>query len=125
MFLAFLAYENLSLKQFKLQERDSSKASLGKGALAALLSPYPYIFWMTAGATLLLEAWKQDHNKAVWFLLVFLLFFFLAKICLAFFVVKSRQWMGTGALTWVVRVLGVVFVAYAFLLVKQGIEMFM
>lgn len=56
---AYLAYLSVEIFQIKGMEVDTTsgvRVSFMKGVVANLLNPAPYIFWLTVGAPLLLQA---------------------------------------------------------------------
>lgn len=53
---------------------DGSARRITEGALLAILSPAPWVFWILVGAPLLLGAWRQGWQPAAAFLGAFLFF---------------------------------------------------
>jgi threonine/homoserine/homoserine lactone efflux protein len=96
--------------------------SLVKGSLVNLLSPYPWLFWLTIGVTSLAQA-MHVHRLAV---LVFLAAFYLAlvgsKILVALMASHSRQFLQGRAYRVVMAVLGVLLVVFALMLLRQGYQ---
>jgi threonine/homoserine/homoserine lactone efflux protein len=72
--------------------------SLWRGALVNLLSPHPWIFWLTVGGPLLVAAWTDSAASALAFLLGFYLLLVGSKIVLAAVVAGGRRRLSPTAL---------------------------
>lgn len=92
-----------------------------RGALVNMLSPNPWLFWMTVGAPILLAAWQQNRLAAAAFLFGFYLLLVGGKVALAAVVAGARQHLN---LTWYRRVFfisGALLGVLGILLIVQGI----
>ncbi|MBA4395120.1 MAG: hypothetical protein C0407_16340, partial [Desulfobacca sp.] len=94
-----------------------------KGALVNALSPHPYIFWLTVGAPIILKAWSDGPFTAILFVVAFLGCLVGAKVSLAIVSGKSRHLLSDSLYRAVMRVLGVLLVVFAFLLLKDGLDL--
>jgi threonine/homoserine/homoserine lactone efflux protein len=72
--------------------------SLLRGALVNLLSPHPWIFWLTVGGPLLVAAWAESAASALAFLLGFYLLLVGSKVVLAAVVAGGRRRLSPTAL---------------------------
>ena len=63
--MGYLAYENITVKGIEISVRQAKEASLRKGIIANVLSPYPYLFWMTVGAPTVLKAFGVEFSVGV------------------------------------------------------------
>jgi len=66
-----------------------------QGALINLLNPAPWIFWVTAGSTLLVNFWRESPASAVGFLLTFYLMLIGVKVALVVALAATRHRMST------------------------------
>jgi threonine/homoserine/homoserine lactone efflux protein len=76
----------------------SGGGSLLRGALVNLLSPHPWIFWLTVGGPLLVAAWADSAASALAFLLGFYLLLVGSKVVLAAVVAGGRRRLSPTAL---------------------------
>jgi threonine/homoserine/homoserine lactone efflux protein len=76
----------------------SGTGSLLRGALVNLLSPHPWIFWLTVGGPLLVAAWADSAASALAFLLGFYLLLVGSKVVLAAVVAGGRRRLSPTAL---------------------------
>ena len=68
IFLVYLAYASFKTSKIGMNIEATEPRSLGKGTLANLLNPSPYLFWITIGAPNVVAAWTQSPFVAVGFL---------------------------------------------------------
>jgi len=112
-FVLYLGWENLRPLAASPQPTEVSPRSWRKGILTNLLSPSPWLFWLTAGAAMLSRALMTGWVATVLFLAVFYLLLCGAKIGLALLASRSRFVLGGAAFQWLLRSLGVLMVFFA------------
>jgi len=66
-----------------------------QGILINLLNPAPWIFWVTAGSTLLVNYWRDSPANAVGFLIMFYLMLIGVKVALVVALAATRHRMTT------------------------------
>ena len=76
----------------------SASSSLLRGALVNLLSPHPWIFWLTVGGPLLVAAWADSPASAAAFLVGFYALLVGSKVVLAAIVAGGRRRLSPTAL---------------------------
>jgi threonine/homoserine/homoserine lactone efflux protein len=96
--------------------------SLAKGVAANLLNPSPYLFWLTIGTPLLLQAHASSTARSVIFLAVFYAGLVGSKAVLAVLVARSRTVLRGAAYLWTNRALAVVLLVYALLFLRSGLS---
>jgi threonine/homoserine/homoserine lactone efflux protein len=120
----FILY--LAVGSFRPVPNEPGKAeppkSLLKGTLVNLLSPHPWLFWLTVGAGTLAEAMKSGWLAAAAFLGVFYLALVGSKVLIALMAGRSRQFLGGRAYRLVMGLLGIMLAVFAVLLFCQGIR---
>ena len=79
-------------------EDTAPDGSFRKGVLVNLLSPHPWIFWITVGAPILVAAWASAPPAAVGFLVCFLGVLVGTKAVIAAVVAGSRHRLSPAAL---------------------------
>ena len=72
--------------------------SVLRGALVNLLSPHPWVFWLTVGGPLLVAAWADSAASALAFLVGFFLLLVGSKVVLAAIVARGRRHLSPTAL---------------------------
>ena len=93
---------------------------LGRGVLVNLLSPHPWLFWITVGAPILAAQWQRSPWQAFAFLFGFYALLVGSKLVLALIVAGGRRRLDGP---WYGRVLlasGAVLVVFGALLLWQG-----
>ena len=120
VFILFLAVES-----FRPARLESAKAqppnSLLKGTLVNLLSPYPWLFWLTIGTGILAQAIKESWVVVAVFLGVFYFGLVGSKLVIAVMAGRSRQFLGGRAYRVVMGLLGMLLGVFAALFFRQGL----
>ncbi len=128
VFLLFLGYENLRSTGILVDQPPPQRAnSLMKGALANVLSPYPYLFWFTVGAPLLAKAMRLSPVTPVLLPVLFVVSFYAclvgSKILLAILVGRSKTALSSRVLTLVFRLIGVLMCVLGLSLLRDGLTL--
>lgn len=95
----------------------STKTTLFKAILTNFVNPSAWLFWMTAGGTLLVSGWNKSLLDAAGFLVGFYLLLIGSKALLAFGIGSTRNKMPSWLYKLLVRIA-------AILLLVLGIELF-
>jgi threonine/homoserine/homoserine lactone efflux protein len=93
-----------------------------KGILTNLLSPHPWLFWLTVGAAVLARAIAQNWLNAAAFLLGFYALLVGSKLGIAVVAGRSRDLLAGRPYRITMRVLAVLLVFFAVLLVREGLR---
>jgi threonine/homoserine/homoserine lactone efflux protein len=96
-------------------------ASLAKGISVNFLNPNPYLFWLTIGTPILLEAHSVGWAASIGFLLVFYTYLVGSKCVLAVLVAQSRSVLRGRAYIWINRFLAVALLFFAAVFIRKGI----
>lgn len=123
-FIAYLAYESFTIKGIELDLQNIRIQSLGKGIITNILSPYPYLFWMTVGAPTILKAFRISLASGLLFILGFYLFLVGSKIITAFIVDKSKSFLQSNTYIYIIRTSGVALSVFAILFIREGLKLF-
>ncbi len=97
----------------------SGGGSLLRGVLVNLLSPYPWLFWLTVGGPLLVAARAESLASAVGFLVGFYLLLVGAKVALAALVAAGRRHLSQRALHRANQAAGLLLLATGLLLLLE------
>jgi threonine/homoserine/homoserine lactone efflux protein len=124
VFIARMGLENIRTKgsAVAIKENDIQN-SLSKGILTNLLSPHPYVFWLTIGVPILGRAIRQDFTQVLIFLGSFYLLLVGSKVMLALIIGRSRHFLSARAYVLIMRFLGVVLCLLAATLLYDGVHL--
>ncbi len=125
MFILYLSYENLTTRRIELDVQSVKSYSLRKAVLTNLLSPHPYIFWVSIGGPTAIKAYKINILSAVLYIALFYSLLIGSKMVLALAVDQSRTFLGRKGYMYLTKFLGVTLVIFAILFAKEGIELLM
>ncbi|MGI5340790.1 LysE family transporter [Streptomyces sp. CA-181903] len=73
----------------------ADRRTVRQGVVVNLLSPHPWLFWLTTGSPLLVDAWRERPGGAVGFLVAFYALLVGSKALLALVVARTRHRMNT------------------------------
>lgn len=118
----YLAWDNLRPMCVDADAQAESPRSWLKGILTNLLSPHPWLFWLTVGAAILAKAMAQSWWVAGAFLLGFYVPLVGSKVCIALLAGRSRNLLAGRAYRVVMRVLAVLLAFFALLLFREGLK---
>jgi threonine/homoserine/homoserine lactone efflux protein len=93
-----------------------------KGVATNLLSPHPWLFWLTVGAAILAKAMAQGLLEALAFLFGFYLLLLGSKVGLALLTGRSRDLLAGRSYRAVMRVLAGLLGVFALLLFREGLH---
>ncbi len=119
-FVLHLAADTFRPARVDLDTPGAAPRSWLNGALTNLLNPHPWLFWMTAGATMLARAVAESWLTAVAFLGLFYLMLVGSKILLALVVGRSRAFLEGRPYRIVLQTLGVLLAGFAVLLFREA-----
>jgi threonine/homoserine/homoserine lactone efflux protein len=124
MFIGYLAYENLFAKEIGINIHSLKPHSIKKGSIANLLSPHPYIFWLTIGSPTVLKAYEINLISVLFFIFGFYLSLVGSKIFVAVIVEKSRSLLKSKVYVYTIRFLGIVLLIFCLLFLREGLRLF-
>ena len=101
----------------------STNKALAKGVLVNVLSPHPYLFWMSVGAPVVHQAMAVHAGAAAAFIASFYLLLVGSKVCLALLAGRSRAVITGRAYVYTMRGLGLALCVLALVLVKDGLSL--
>lgn len=120
VFVLYLATETFRRPQLGPIPETEPPRSWLKGIAANLLSPHPWLFWMTVGASTLARALEEGWMAAIAFLASFYLLLVGCKITLALAAGGSRRWLSGRLYHVLLRILAALLLCFAVLLLHEG-----
>jgi threonine/homoserine/homoserine lactone efflux protein len=124
MFIAYLGFESIRSRGLGVETSQARPKSIRKGILVNMLSPHPYVFWLTVGAPVTLRAYQSSHVGAFAFIMAFYTLLVGSKISVALLVDKSKALLKQRVYIWTLRILGLVLMVFAIYLIREGLNYF-
>jgi threonine/homoserine/homoserine lactone efflux protein len=121
-FVLYLAWDSFRPVCLDAEASVERPRSWLKGILTNLLSPHPWLFWLTVGAATLAKAMAQSWLDAVAFLSGFYLLLVGSKMLIALLAGQSRNLLTGRPYRVVMRILSLLLVCFAILLFKEGLK---
>ena len=121
VFIGYLAYENLFTKEFEFDIGDLKSRSLRKGVITNFLNPHPYLFWFTVGVPTVFKALDVGVYPAIAFVAGFYVFLIGSKIAVAIVTQRYATFLKSRAYIYILRVLGVILLLFAFVFLRDGL----
>lgn len=123
-FILYLAYNNLYIEAVELDEQEIKKpGSLIKGILTNVLSPHPYLFWITVGAPMVSKAMNENNTTVLIFILSFYLCLVGSKITIAILTGRSKSFLSGKPYIYTMKFLGIVLGLFAIILFHDGLQL--
>jgi len=123
VFIFYTGYENMRTKAVEVSVQNEPPKSLLKGVVANLLSPYPYLFWISVGVPYM----NRALNIGEWALAAFIGGFYISlvgtKILLALAVGRSRTFLSGNIYLYTLRFLGALLCVFALMLFRDGTKL--
>jgi threonine/homoserine/homoserine lactone efflux protein len=122
-FVLYLAWDSFRPVRVDPEAPAEPPRSWFKGIVTNLLSPHPWLFWLTVGAAILAKAIAQSWLVAVAFLFGFYLLLVGSKVLVALMAGRSRDLLAGRPCRVVMRVLAVLLGFFAVLLFREGLKL--
>jgi len=120
-YLIYLGFENLRVNIDRFEVKLARKDALKRGVIANLLSPHPYLFWLSIGGSMVFKSLDVDVSATVLFVLGFYSLLIGSKVSVALIVEKSRAFIKSKHYLYIVRALGIALIVFALIFVKEGL----
>ena len=123
-FILYLGIENLRTKGMTVRLDNVNPNSLQKGIIVNLLSPHPYLFWISVGGPLTAKAMQHSFIAAAAFVTSFYVLLVGSKIGIAILVGSYTSFLQDRFYINIMRTLGFVLVILAIFLFRDGLKLF-
>ncbi len=123
LLLTYLAYDNSKVGGTRQAIKPAEMKSVSKGAAVNALSPHPYLFWITVGSPLMLDAYHKNAIYAVGFIVSFYVCLVGAKIITAIVVNRSRGFLQGKTYIFLIKFLGLLLIVFACFLFYDGLKL--
>ena len=122
IYVAYLGVESLRIKGLNIDVQDSKSDSIKKGVIANILSPSPYLFWATVGTPIIFKALKINLISSILFLISFYILLIGSKVMIAIVIAKTKIFINQKTYVVVMRILGIVLLAFSLMFFFDGIK---
>lgn len=123
IFIFKMGIDNIRRGGVAVVAATAKKQSLRKGIWTNLLSPHPYLFWLSVGMPIMVKAMRVKMAAVVVFLVSFYLLLVGSKILLAVLAGRSRSFLRGNIYINTMRILGVILCILAGVLFYDGIKL--
>jgi len=123
LFLVYLAYTSVKTRGIEVKMDKEAPHSFMKGAIVNALNPNPYVFWITIGAPTIIKGFAEGYIAPVLFVGSFLGCLVGAKCFVAILAGKSKRFLTGRSYLYLMRILGVALLAFAFVLFRDGLRL--
>lgn len=120
VFLIYLGIQNLRFNPKAKETNHGYGSSLKYGIVTNLLSPHPYIFWITIGAPTFIKASRNGLQDAFAFIIGFYLLLIGSKVVVAVVSGMIKNIMQSSVYAVVMKLMGAILLILAALLVYDG-----
>lgn len=124
LFIGKMGLDNIMAEGDLQNTGKTAPHSLAKGIVTNLLSPHPYLFWLTVGVPIMARSWRENSLYTVVFLLVFYFFLVGVKIAMALVTARAKGFLSSGLYRGVLRLLGLVLLLLAVFLLVDAYRLF-
>jgi len=121
VFILYLGYECFFSRHIHMEIYNYKIQSVKKGVLANILSPHPYLFWITIGGPAILKAYQINLVSTVFFIGGFYCFLVGSKIAVAFIVDRSKEIISNRWYYYIMKGLGLLLAGFSIFYLYQGI----
>ena len=119
-YLLWLGFDGLRFQGADLAP-SSPAGSLRRGVVANFFNPHPWLFWLTVGAPMIVEAWQGAGELAVGaFVTAFYVLLVGSKMAFAWVLGKGRSILRDKGYIILMRGLGLVLLVYALRFLSEG-----
>ena len=118
-----MGIQGIKARGLDLDIQKARPKSLIKGVLVNMLSPHPYLFWLSVGAPTMTRANDENIFAAAAFVTSFYFLLIGSKITLAILVGKSKTFLRGRVYIYTMKFLGFALCALAIFLFKDGLNL--
>ena len=122
-FLLYLAYGCLRTRGIEMDVDGGRTGSLTRGILANVMSPHPYLFWLSVGAPTIIRASREGLWPPLAFLGGFYVLLVGSKMTLAALTGRFKSFLSGRAYRFIMRLLGVMLAVLAGAFFREGLKL--
>lgn len=122
-YVLYMAYESARQKEQNNSRIDVKPRSLTKGIFTNILSPHPYLFWLSVGAPTVAKSINIGAAAPILFIGGFYLLLVGSKVLLAVLVGKSRSFLNGAAYMYTMKFLALILGIFSIMLFVDGLTL--
>jgi len=122
-YVLYMAYESTKQKKQENPQSEPGVRSLTKGIVTNVLSPHPYVFWLSVGAPTVAKSIKVSAFAPVLFIGGFYLLLVGSKVFLAVLAGRSRFFLQGASYRYTMNFLAVILGIFAIVLFINGLTL--
>ena len=123
VFLIYLAIGNFRFNPKANTVRSSYGSSIKYGILTNILSPHPYLFWITIGAPTFIKASKSGTSNSFAFIIGFYLLLVSSKVIIALISSKVKGFLNSSSFKMTMKLIGAFLLVLAVVMIYEGFLM--
>lgn len=124
IFLVYLAIGNIRFNPKANIIKSSYGSSIKYGVITNILSPHPYLFWITIGAPTFIKASKSGTSNSFAFIIGFYLLLISSKVIIALISSKVKGFLNSTSFKNTMKLTGAVLFVLAGVMIYEGFLMF-
>ncbi|HEX2934899.1 MAG TPA: LysE family transporter [Bacteroidales bacterium] len=124
-FMAYMGYRTWQTRGIRTEMITTSANSLQKGITANLLNPTPYLFWVSIGTPLILQALHVNVATLIFFLAVFYMMLIGSKMTIVLLISRSKSLLSNLVYFGIMRFLALVLCVFALFFIRDGFKYLM
>ncbi len=122
-FVAHLGIDSIKTKGIENNFSDKAKSQpLKKGIITNLLSPHPYLFWMTIGTPIIFKAFNLNILTSIIFLGSFYSCLIGSKVVVAIIIARTKCFLNQKTYLIIMRSLGIALITFSLIIIYEGIN---
>jgi threonine/homoserine/homoserine lactone efflux protein len=123
MFISYLAYKSFTIKRISVDTKPGEANSISKSAIVNFLSPNPYIFWISVGSPMILQANEKGLGTVALFLAGFYVCLIGGKSTVGLLAYKAKDFLQGSSYLWLMRFLGLTLLIFAGVMLRDGLAL--
>ena len=123
LFLLYMGYEDIRTKKINTNFEQIVSRSFSKGIIVNVLSPHPYLFWLSIGSPIIIRAMKVNTYSVISFISGFYVLLLGSKIIVAILVGRSKTFLNDKVYLYTIRFLGGILWIFAIVLFYDGFKL--
>jgi len=123
LFLIYLGIQNFRFNPNAFNTNSSYTTSIKYGVITNVLSPHPYLFWITVGAPTFITAGKTGSANSYVFVIGFYLLLVGSKMLIALISGRIKGFLNSTAYHNIMKIIGLVLFIFSGFMMYKGIQM--
>ena len=123
IFLIYLAVQNFRFNPKTNNTKSGYGSSIKYGIITNILSPHPYLFWITIGAPIFIKASKSGASNSFAFIIGFYLLLVSSKVVIALISSKVKGFLNSTSFNNTMKLMGGILLLLSGVMIYEGFLM--